>query len=380
MKEIYRNHDVVSGIEDLEHLCTIKNMPVFMGCVDTPRSEDVTADAQYWISRGTGMIQLNPLLPLEVVYQSDHSPGNVGKEWLMHHEAFADFIVSYMPKRVFEIGGAHGLLSKYCHVRNPNIDWTILEPNPLPAEGVKAKFIKGFYTPDTELPEDVDMIVHSHTLEHVYHPHEFFMALAQIPVGVRMCFSIPNLRRQLDHKYTNVINFEHTYYCTEEFVDWWLEQYDFKTIYKRKYKGEHSMFYATERVAGPADRVYQAPPDCYERNKMQFIKYIKHHADEIKKLNTALAEATTPVFMFGAHIFSQFLISVGLDTSKVQCILDNSVAKQGKRLYGTDFQIASPEILRGIDRPVIVLKAGVYNHEIRTDIVKNINPTAIFLE
>ena len=54
--------------------------------------------------------------------------------------------------------------------------------------------------------------------------------------------------------------------------------------------------------------------------------------------------------------------------------------KQGKRLYGTDLMVHSPSILKNDDKPTIILKAGVYNEEIKSDIYENINKKASFLE
>lgn len=375
---ILRNQDVISGNCDLEHLYTIKDFPVFMGCVDQPQDSDVVADVSYHISSSTGMIQLTPLLPLDVVYQAEHAPGLVGKEWLLHHKAFADFILKYRPRKVFEIGGAHGILSKNCHDVDCTIDWTILEPNPVPTKGLTAKIVKGFYTEETVLPTDVDMLVHSHTLEHVYNPGEFFRALGNISAGTKMCFAIPNLRQQLAHKYTNVINFEHTFFCTEEFVEWWLATNGFDILEKQIYKDDHSIFYATVRSRRDAE--ITPPPNSYEQNLQLFGEYIAYHTDAIRELNHKIKDMKNPLYLFGAHIFSQFLIAFGLDTSKIKFILDNSDSKHNKRLYGTKFEIRSPQVMKQDLSPVVILKAGVYNNEIMEDILSNINSSAIFLE
>jgi hypothetical protein len=42
--------------------------------------------------------------------------------------------------------------------------------------------------------------------------------------------------------------------------------------------------------------------------------------------------------------------------------------------------VQSPKILADIEAPVIILKAGVYNNEIKNDILNNINATTTFLE
>jgi hypothetical protein len=40
--------------------------------------------------------------------------------------------------------------------------------------------------------------------------------------------------------------------------------------------------------------------------------------------------------------------------------------------------VESPRILKDVESPVVILKAGVYTQEISDDILSNINPTTIF--
>jgi len=110
-----------------------------------------------------------------------------------------------------------------------------------------------------------------------------------------------------------------------------------------------------------------------------FNGYISHHKNMVEMLNREVLKTSSGVFLFGAHIFSQYLFSFGLDTSKIKYILDNSPLKQEKRLYGSTLMVKSPKVLAGIDKPLIILKAGLYNDEIKKDILENINSTAIFI-
>jgi hypothetical protein len=84
--------------------------------------------------------------------------------------------------------------------------------------------------------------------------------------------------------------------------------------------------------------------------------------------------------MFGAHVFAQYLIAFGLDTTRIVSLLDNDPKKQSKRLYGTGLLVLSPQILRDVANPFVILKAGVYNQEIKSDILNNINALTTFLE
>lgn len=374
---IERNTDVVGQQQDLEHLFTLKNFPVFMGCVDQPRNEDLNNDMSFHISRSTGMVQLNPVLPLEVIYQSAHNPGTVGASWDEHHRSFAEFIYKYKPKKVFEIGGAHGKLSKYYDQLMPDNDWTIIEPNPVPVPDLRARMINGFYTKDTEIPNDLNMLVHSHVLEHFLDPHEFFLAASKLKLGTFMCFSVPALRRHLEQQFTNTINFEHTYLCTEEFIEWWLQCYGFDVIERQYYQTDHSIFYSAVKTTRLVN--ISEPPTIYNENRNLINAYLDHHKNLISKINDQIKDADGPVFLFGAHVFSQFLIAFGLDTSNLGCILDNSEAKQNKRLYGTDLYVRSPKILVEFNNPIVILRTGVFDQEIKNDILTNINPNTRFL-
>jgi hypothetical protein len=75
----------------------------------------------------------------------------------------------------------------------------------------------------------------------------------------------------------------------------------------------------------------------------------------IKELNGKIAQTTMPIYLFGAHIFSQYLIGFGLETTKIKNILDNGPAKQGKRLYGTKLMVVSPKVLKDIGKAAVIL-------------------------
>ena len=53
--------------------------------------------------------------------------------------------------------------------------------------------------------------------------------------------------------------------------------------------------------------------------------------------------------------------------------------KHEKRLYGTNKYVKSTSVLKLERDPIIILRAGVYNDEIKSDITKNINKNAIFI-
>lgn len=376
MNYIERNKDIVSGNQDLELLYAFKKFPVFMGCTEQSKDLDVFADMNWHISRSSGMIQLNPLLPLDVVYQAEHNSGAVGKAWMQHHSTFADFLLKFSPKSIYEIGGSHGFLANFAKEKKSNLDWTIIEPNPVYQEHINANVIKAFFTKDTVLPAQVDTIVHSHVLEHVYSPQDFFAALEDRPIGTKVIFSVPSLQMHLKQLFVNILNFEHTYLCSEPYIEWWFATHGYKML-ERVHNADFAIFYAFVKNNIRQDLDY---PKLYNENKKLFVDYVTHHQNQIVDINHAIEKHQGNVFLFGAHVISQFLIAFGLDTQRIKCVLDNSLLKQGKRLYGTDLTVNSPKVLVGEKNPLVIIKTGVFNKEIMDDILININSSTTFVD
>jgi hypothetical protein len=118
----------------------------------------------------------------------------------------------------------------------------------------------------------------------------------------------------------------------------------------------------------------------YSGNKRLYSEYVQHHKDLITDLNENAARHKGDLFLFGAHVFAQYLINMGLETRSVMSILDNDANKQGKRLYGTNLFVESPMVLKDRIKPVVILKAGVYNDEIKAEILQSINHSTVFIE
>jgi len=182
----------------------------------------------------------------------------------------------------------------------------------------------------------------------------------------------------LINKYTNALNFEHTFYLNEIYMEHFLKKYGFQIIKKDFYLEDHSIFYLTKKVNAPKDLKFSE--NLYNENKKLFNNFINFYKILVDSINLKIKNQQGKIYLFGAHIFSQYLIAMGLDISRVECILDNDATKQNKRLYGTKLTVKSPEILRNNKyKTSIILRAGVYNKEIKDNINKNINSNVEYL-
>ena len=378
MHTIERVTDVFSGNFDLEILHSFKNFPVFMGCVETEYGNDYKTDMTWAISKGSGFIQLTNLIPLDLLYQEQHASA-VGDIWHKHAKDFANFISNYRPTSVLEIGGSHGKLSKEYRLLK-SCEWAILEPNPAPIEGVDVDFIKGFFDSDFKFHRNIDTFIHSHVFEHIYSPIEFVTNIFNIlDEGNKLIFSVPNQEQWLLKKYTNCIDFEHTIFLTEPYIENLLSRHGFRLLQKEYYLDDHSIFYAY--VKDSSSTIIDLPKNLYLKNKKIFNDFINYYKNLlIPSLNSQLSKIEGKVFLFGASGFSQYLIEFGLNIDNVVYLLDNDKKKHNKRLYGTNLVVKSPSILKEIDKPFVVLNTGVYDSEIKNDIITNINKNTIFIE
>lgn len=371
MEYVIRDASVITGKKNLEPLHTFKDYPVFFGCVDHGPEKDVRVDMSWAICPESGVVQLDKLVPLDILYQEQHVDGT-GPTWERYYEDFANYIARQNPTRVLEIGGGAGTLARLVTEKLPDTTWTVIEPNPLIPETDQIKVLSGFFDEQFEYDQPIDTIVFSQVLEHAYDPQEFVRSIARfLKPGQRLICAYPNLTEWLKNKFTNAINFEHSMLLTDYFVDYLLQKYGFEIADKYFY-GDHSVYYTAIRSEDVADPTYD---NQYEEYKKLFLDYVRYYEDLAHDLNQKIEAFDGEVYVFGAHIFAQHLFQTGLQEDKVTAILDNSPIKTGKRLYGTNLHVEKPEVLRG-KKAAVILKVGVHRddilkqlHEINSDIV-----------
>jgi len=370
-KHIERTKSVITG-NNLEIIHKFHNFPVFFGCTDLSKENDLVTDMIWGIDPKCGAIQLTKLVPLEILYQEQHVDGT-GPTWNKYYEDFATFIEYQKPKNVLEIGGGSGQLAQNVTKNNPKIKWTVIEPNPIIKETNQIKVISGFFGSSLRVENKIDTIVLSQVLEHIYNPREFIIDMANfLSMNGKVIVAYPQLTSWLSKKYTNALNFEHTI-LIDDFIEYLFIEQGFAIKEKNKYK-DHSTFIVAEKKE---KKIKTNIPNKYYEYKSLYLSFISYHEKLVKELNLKIKNTRKPVFLFGAHIFATYLFSFGLDKS-LAGIIDNSKLKQNRRFYGTDFIVSSPLILKELGGVNVILKAGLYNDEIKKDILENINPNVNF--
>ena len=354
-----RTKDIITQNEDLELIFTYKDFPVLMTCTNQDQSLDVKSNLEFAISKSSGMIQGLNLADIDFLYSEAHVSGVLGNIWKNHHESFAEFIHKYNRKNIIEIGGQHGILFNSYKDLNEDFKWTIIDPDPTDDIDSEVNVIKGFFDEDTIIDPESDCIVHSHFFEHLYDPNKFLKQIAHVLDGKMMIFSTPNLDQWFKNNYSQTLTFEHTYLFNEYYVKKLLNQNNLEIVDMKYYCNEHSIFYAIKY--NPNVKPIE-DEDYYLENKTAYLKFVQHKNEIVKNINKFSIKEK--VYIFGAHVNTQFLVNLGLDTNNIKCLLDNSEFKQNKRLYGTDLLVKNPSILLKDEEAVVIVDTGKYNEEI----------------
>ena len=164
------------------------------------------------ICKKSGCIQSYFLLPLDVLYANKYAEA-LERSGKIIINLFCDFISKNAFGNILEIGGSNGSLAlQFCN-KNKDVKWTIIEPNSSkkPFQHKNINFIDSYFSKDLKF-EKGRTVVHSHVFEHIYNPLEFLKDISEyLEENELQILSIPNLPRYLESRFSNTINFEHTF-------------------------------------------------------------------------------------------------------------------------------------------------------------------------
>lgn len=348
----------------------ISKFPILMGTTLQDSSLDFFHDLKWAICSNCGCIQLLELIPLAILYSEHHSAGAIGEIWQQHHEEFAKFILSTNPENICEIGSAHGRLSQIILDSKPDLQYTIIEPAPLNLDS-RVKTVVGIAEDHLDIIAQNKVVVHSHVLEHVYNAKDFLTSLSKVmKLGSSMFISFPNIQELIDTGGSNSLNFEHTYFLDPAQLNSLLRTNGFTVIKQQSYL-RHSYFLQVTKTSN--QDLVQLPLENIRTKSLTFVAMWQTLSEFVEYANRIIKKEPIPTYIFGAHVFSQALFSMGLSEKDIDGVLDNSAGKLGQRLYGTNLKVSNPSAIQGLDKVRVILKASHYQEEIRTQL-KNLNP------
>ena len=240
----------ISYSKKFKKIYSIKKFPIFMGASKKAHNYEYES-LNWWININSGNIQIYPKVSLKKLYFKSHGSGTVGKTWNEHHELFFQLTNKYLKGNICEIGGGNNsILNKvknfskikkfYCFDKNLQ-----LKKKSKKVIKIKKFFNKNFFKLNKN--HKVDLVLHSHTFEHLYDPNQFLKDVKSIlSKNGKHVFTMPNMKPMIKKGYANAMNFEHPFYYDEKLVDCLLHKNNFKIVKKVFFKEDHSIMYVTK--------------------------------------------------------------------------------------------------------------------------------------
>ena len=335
---------------------------------------NIVQDMNFMKCSECGEIQIEELINLSELYYENHNIGIIGETWENHYNEFSKFISEkIINKTILEISDPSAKIAK----KSKNFNhWYIVEPNPDFTGNDNITFIKDFFDNTFDKINNVDIIIHSHLLEHIHKPNDFLKKCYELLKDDGSMFvSIPNMKFLLMNGFSpnNILHFEHTFYLDTEVLSILLNKNGFKIINETEFNN-HSIFYEIKKDKKENIKFESTISDIFTENLTKNLNKIQKINDVIIDL---LKNDDYNVHIFGSHVMTQFYLYNGLNVS-INYVIDNSQNKIGYKLYGTNLMVSSPEIIKEGKHIVICSHTGVYYNEIIKQL-KNINNSVFFI-
>jgi hypothetical protein len=357
--DLPRRHCAVCGDTGLEPFLEIAACPVFQGCVPFARGAAECAPMIWVGCSACGSAQIAPLPALERIYQSGHATG-LGTAWARHHAGFVDFLRAQAHGAIVDVGGGSGTLARAWRRAGGDLPWTILEPNALRVPDLPDDIavVDGFLEEGALASIGAPTVVMCHMFEHVTDLRVTVEMLnGTLPADGRICLAWPELESWTRKGVAGALNFEHGVYVTVPRLLALFAQFGWRVQARQLWTENDTWFLAFAR--GPADTA--AP---HGDGIVAVSDYFGALRAQAKALTQVLARHDGDAFLMPASIYAQALLTHGLPEKRFAALLDNSPAKQGRRLYGTDLRVMAPsQILPQTRDPLVIINGGAHDAE-----------------
>lgn len=293
----------------------------------------------------------------------------VGEKWKRHFQEFLKFILSNYKKNfaVLEVGAGDLSLANML-IENNVIDLTIVEKNIDEHNVNPAIKIHFSYLEDIDFQRKFDIIYSSHVFEHVTSIQHHIKKISEIlnPHG-KFIFSLPNFKKWIENFNLNAFSQEHVIYPLIGNIETILSKYNLKINKVIEFE-DHSLFIESEID----DKIYHLKNNhlVTELLLTDFKKKLQKFGQFIDKNIVGYEK----IYVFGGNSSSQLLLRNFLKNKNIVCILDNAKIKEGKYLYGFNYIVKKPDIIKNESDPraIILIFTGTYVDEIKKQI-SNIN-------
>jgi hypothetical protein len=346
-------------------LFSLNKIPVLLSSTFDCKDNDIYYDFDLDIDENTGVIFQKNIPPQNILYKNARNSG-MGKVWDEHYNCFYNFIIKNINlknKNICEIGSGNGVLAK--KISN-HYKITCYEPSPCFEFNNNLILKKQFF--NKNITEKYDIIISSHTLEHMENVNQFLIDIHNnLNENGFIIMSFPNFEIGLIKNFINIFNTEHISYFTPDSAKRIFNKNYYQNCILEEYK-DHSLF-----IIGQKNN-----KNNFEINEID-IKKIKnliqnYEFNIFNKVNKAIQiinqrDKNLPLYIFGCHAMTSIFLHISkINHSTFNCILDNDPLKTNSRLYGTDLKCKLPK-----DVPIgyVLLNGAAYHDEIKNKLIND---------
>ena len=280
-----------------------------------------------------------------------------------HNTLFSEFILKNNDvTSICEIGAGNGMLSDTL-MEAKSLTYTIVDPS-FGGNTTNKKILSTYFEECNEEDIQCDTLVMSQVFEHFYKPVEIIKKIKSCKNIQHIYLSFPDLESYIRDGTYHVLNPEHTFYVDNAFVEKIFGLYGF-TMKRIHFHENHSVFFEFIRGVPMLDD-FPVNKESEEKVRLFFNRLLKA-IDIVNSLETIL-----PIYIWPCSMHTIFAFSLGLDSSKVTSILDNSPAKLHKFLYGYRLEcLPFTDRIHDSQEKYIILSGGCYNKEVIHDVTTN---------
>jgi len=299
---------------------------------------------------------------LDEIYKINHADGT-GSTMISLHKKTANIIKKYKNEinNILEIGSSYGILADIILENIPNIAYNIIEPCYNGKKDNKIVY-NDFYENIDDNKIDANTLIISHVFEHFYNPKEILDKIYNNKNIINFFLIFPDLEYYINNDILHVLNTEHIYYVDNQFLINELENYGFQLL-EKDYHLNHSVIFYFKRITNIKNN------NIYKNINFSLDKYFLNIFDKVDKFNKIINSYNNnnkKIYIWPSSIHSIYLCSFGLEYNKLIGMLDNSINKIDKKMYGLNLKIYSFNkiIQENDENTIILLNGGIFNKEI----------------
>ncbi len=305
---------------------------------------------------------------LNIIYKHNHadSTGNIMQKL---HVFVSQILKKYIDNihNITEIGSSYGILSNIILENYKIPKYYIIEPSFMGIIKENHVIINDYFeNVDYNQYNDSNTIIISHVFEHFYNPIE---TLNKIKHNLNIEYVLlvwPDLEYYKDNHTYHLLNTEHTFYVDNNLIQILFNNNTFEMIENQKYEN-HSVIYLFKRNNNLETKTIENINYSIDN----YFNYILNKKEEINEFIKKNKDNNKKLCIWPASVHTQFILMILQINDNIDFVLDNSVNKINKYLYGYNLKCKSFEDNCNDDNNAIILNGGCFNKEVANKI--NIN-------